>query len=510
MERLLEIIDGVPVVSQETIDHIIDHASRVDKTTFKVMSLLLGACAVLASTARLLFRYRGEHKFYMDDWFVLFATVCLIAETGLLYSFVDMLYFIEAAMTEVTVIAHIARNPELTAELLNMGPSTLVAYVTLGWTSIFVIKLSFLALFHRLLRNVSRKLTAYFWCTVVATSLSGVVVIIESFIVCPQIGSNSAQCFIKNNYTFSISSGIVAQLLDIVTDLLIVSIPIILLRMSHLRLQHKLRIAVVVCLSSICIILSIVRLSAGLRRNVFGKVQFGVTWMSFMLHCEAAIAVMAGSVPALRAVYASRQDRQIRQNRQHRKSLTRLEEDSSTTKSLRSKASSLLIWSTKSKELLPLREPAKPKPSLSKWRQSIVTLIPKRVATIGSHSRRSPSDARDTSHDSGIFHPGVAYHAFRRQESMSQQGHSNPPNQTNPLSGLNQIRVTHETTVKTESNDKHWDLGEGMSQSRVIVTRPSSPAFDKVPYPEPTLNTAKGMDVFVDHQFGNIRAGLNI
>lgn len=79
--------------------------------------------------------------------------------------------------------------------------------------------------------------------------------------------------------------------------------------MSQLRFEQRLRIAMVLSLSCVCVVLSIVRLAAGIHRNIRDVLQFSVVWVTFMLHCEAAVAVMTGSVPALRAIYRTHQKR---------------------------------------------------------------------------------------------------------------------------------------------------------------------------------------------------------
>lgn len=139
---------------------------------------------------------------------------------GLVLSFTETMYLIDSATLNISVLKHLTSDPEMSKEVFNGGPSILVAYLTLGWLAIFAVKCSFLALFHKMCRNVSRKLTAYFWVTVAATATSCIVVILESFILCPRFGADAAQCFLENQYTFSISSGVVVQSLDIVTDLM--------------------------------------------------------------------------------------------------------------------------------------------------------------------------------------------------------------------------------------------------------------------------------------------------
>ena len=139
---------------------------------------------------------------------------------GLLLSYTETIFKVDGATLNATVLKFATIDSDLGKELTRGGPSVLIAYLTLGWLAIFSVKYSFLALFYKMCRNVSRKLTAYYWVTVAATGMSCLVVIFESFILCPQFGAEAAKCFLINNYTFSISSGVVVQSLDIATDLM--------------------------------------------------------------------------------------------------------------------------------------------------------------------------------------------------------------------------------------------------------------------------------------------------
>ncbi|KAJ4292529.1 hypothetical protein N0V90_009192 [Kalmusia sp. IMI 367209] len=196
--------------------------------------------------------------------------------------------------------------------------------------------------------------------------------------------------------------------------------------MSHLKLQNKVRIAIVLCLSSICVILSIVRLAAGMHRNVFGKWQFGMAWISFMLHCEAAIAVMAGSIPALRAVYTSHRSRKSTEAHHEKK-----------PENLKGKALRVL-GSMRRKETPSLPTyvpPVRPRASIAKWRQSIVGIIPRRAGSRreGHLAVVSPENQRNSAAESVVIHPGLAYHNYRKQERSG-------------------TRVTQETTVSSDKS----------------------------------------------------------
>ncbi|KAJ4357227.1 uncharacterized protein N0V89_001802 [Didymosphaeria variabile] len=490
MDRILELVKDAPEVSTETVYWMIDHACRVDKLSFKAVSILLGILAILASIARLVFRYRSAQTLNLEDYFILFATTCLIAETGLLLSYTGTIYRIDGATLNVSVLKFLTGDPELSKELFNSGPSVLIAYLTLGWLAIFAVKCSFLALFYKMCRNVSRKLRAYFWVTVAATGTSCIVVILESFILCPRFGADATQCFLENQYTFSISSGVVVQSLDIATDLMIISIPLTLLKMSHLKLQNKMRIATVLCLSSICVILSIIRLAAGMHRNVFGNWQFGMAWLSFMLHCEASVAVMAGSIPALRAFYTSRRSRNppIQSEKQNEK----------LPKNLKGKALRVLgSMRKKEQPVLPRYEQVQPRASIAKWRQSIVGIIPRRPMTYrgGNLNVVGADGQRYSAAESVMVHPTLAYHNIRKQE-LQRDG----------------IRAKRETILWSDfarSKYASVDMSEAESQSGTIISSvASSPDLkgSELAFPARTMSARK-IDYFLDSQFGRITAG---
>ena len=61
---------------------------------------------------------------------------------------------------------------------------------TLAWTTIFLVKFSFLAFFRSLTEQIYN-IYVYFWVVVVITLFSWMVVLVEPFIVCPYFGLDS-------------------------------------------------------------------------------------------------------------------------------------------------------------------------------------------------------------------------------------------------------------------------------------------------------------------------------
>jgi len=58
-------------------------------------------------------------------------------------------------------------------------------FLCLAWTSHFAIKFSFLAFFHTLVRDVSVRLSRFYWFVVGYTGIAWGFVIVEPFILCP-------------------------------------------------------------------------------------------------------------------------------------------------------------------------------------------------------------------------------------------------------------------------------------------------------------------------------------
>lgn len=181
-------------------------------------------CAILASTARLVVRYLRERTFPLEEYLILFATICFITETALAYSFIPSMYLIDAATLQLPVLRHIILSVkdspayELQRALFDTNTKPVNAYFVLGWLVIFSVKASVLSLFHGMLRDATKLLVIWFWITVAFTASSALIAVLEAFVLCTQFGAGPMRCFIEDSYTVSIQSGVVAQLLDIATN----------------------------------------------------------------------------------------------------------------------------------------------------------------------------------------------------------------------------------------------------------------------------------------------------
>lgn len=93
---------------------------------------------------------------------------------------------------------------------------------------------------------------------------------------------------------------VAATVLDILSDLMIVSIPVCLLWNVKMPLRSKLALGCILSLSVLMVIIAIVRMAAAPPSEVIEA-----SWSVFWLHTEACVAVIVVSVSAFRAFFVA-------------------------------------------------------------------------------------------------------------------------------------------------------------------------------------------------------------
>ena len=88
--------------------------------------------------------------------------------------------------------------------------------------------------------------------------------------------------------------------MDIMSDILILSLPITLLWKVRISLRQKIGLAFSLCLSGVMIIVTIVRI-AGIKQGGSGSVD--IVWLAFWQQPECSIAVLMLSVSAFRSLF---------------------------------------------------------------------------------------------------------------------------------------------------------------------------------------------------------------
>lgn len=128
----------------------------------------------------------------------------------------------------------------------------------LGYGTIFGVKYSFLCIFRMLVAQTSR-LRTYWWCVVIFTIPCAVICACTEFIVCPAFGEDILAVCVYSGLQRQLAVLYVTIVLDIVSDVLLISIPVMLLWGVRMNIRRKLGFGWLLYLSVFCVICAIVR-----------------------------------------------------------------------------------------------------------------------------------------------------------------------------------------------------------------------------------------------------------
>ena len=236
---------------------------------------------------------RHSRRLEIDDVFLILAIVTLSAFVGVIYSVRDLMY--------LTVYLSLGvKDPNYTLDR-TFNPQKSFAYYgtmdeaasVLVWTSIFAIKFSFVFFFRKLTRRV-RGIEIWWWVVMVALIPSALICMFLGFIICPTLDCDPASLHFREGVFMDTTVSI-----DILTDILVISIPIALLWKVKIDLRRKLATGAVLCLSFFMIIIAIIRVTtATLTEEVTDT-----TWLYMWQSIEASTAVLMVSVTAVRAAF---------------------------------------------------------------------------------------------------------------------------------------------------------------------------------------------------------------
>lgn len=166
---------------------VVDHNSLI---WAQISAGLLAGIATLAVVVRIYIHIHQRRKLFLDDYIVLFATACLFVETALVYRNLDLMYIEASLATNPMNIVLFTRGQVL--ELVNTFLKWTNIWQTFAWTTNYMIKISFLAFFRVLTRDVSRGLTWYWWFVLCFTIAAWIFNSIENIVICG--ASQSRKC----------------------------------------------------------------------------------------------------------------------------------------------------------------------------------------------------------------------------------------------------------------------------------------------------------------------------
>ena len=259
---------------------------------YQIVSILSTVVATLIGLLRLAIRFLKLSKFFIDDFLLFFAGVTLVAAT------VMVNLVLPYNQIEVDVGARLIPPPPDIIHILDYDVKYQAAAVVLANATIFGVKFSFIFFFRQLLGHTGR-LNVYWWCVFVFTIPCAVICACTEFIVCPAFGERILAVCVHSGLKRQTAALYATVVLDILSDVLLISIPVILLWNVQMNIRRKLGIGWLLCLSSFCIVCAIVR---AVGHNLTNG-QNDVVWILFWSHMEACVGIIACSMTAYRGLW---------------------------------------------------------------------------------------------------------------------------------------------------------------------------------------------------------------
>ncbi|MCJ1261008.1 hypothetical protein MMC22_000872 [Lobaria immixta] len=234
---------------------------KIDITGFEIASGVVLGVAIILALGRTYIKINKFHRLFIDDVFFILATILLVAEVNV------------GAGVEVPP-ADLTRQLDLDVKFQDASCVLINA----------------------------RKLQTWWWCTFIITIPCAVICMCTEFMVCPAFGGRILEvCVSETALKRQIKVLYVVVVLDIFTDVLLMSIPILLLWSVKINRRRKFGLGSLLCLSIFAIITNIIRASGHKLNNG----QDDVVWVLFWLEMEACVAVIANSMTAFRSLFAA-------------------------------------------------------------------------------------------------------------------------------------------------------------------------------------------------------------
>ncbi|MCJ1390184.1 hypothetical protein MMC18_003042 [Xylographa bjoerkii] len=260
------------------------HISPQAQLVSQIILLVLAVLCVIARTAIRLY-YK---KLYEDDYFLFLGTASLISG-----AVVRLCAIIANQKIDPLAPPEVELKQALGVIWLNTMPQILSSL------TIYCVKFSFLFYFKGILRR-QPKTTKWWWCVLFVLIIVAPPSIFANFISCPVDTAVAMEmCTLTPGFERrELIATYYFVAADIITDLLLISIPICILRQTTISLRQKLTIGVILCLSIFQIAIALIR---GIGLEVYGTSD--ETWIAFWPNTEASVAIIMVCGTAFRTLF---------------------------------------------------------------------------------------------------------------------------------------------------------------------------------------------------------------
>ncbi|KAK0507608.1 hypothetical protein JMJ35_010131 [Cladonia borealis] len=268
-------------------------APKVRSEVFLGHHWAVAAVSLCFITFRLGVRIKYFHKIWADDVLIIVAWLILCAAATLYQSQSVNLYnqYPLATGKIPPTLVNMARERTLLS-------STLAQYFPF-YTALWTVKLSILLFFRRLFgeRQSAPWLKAWWWLSPPLPYVLGLIASVHSLSAvyynsCPNCAQQEQINYTWINLQISCAT-------DIVTEIMILSIPVIRLWNVEISFNKKLALLGILCLTVITILFAVIRI--GVMPNKTARTD--VTWICLWAHVEAGIAVIVACLASFRQLF---------------------------------------------------------------------------------------------------------------------------------------------------------------------------------------------------------------
>lgn len=251
---------------------------------------------------RLGFRLKIFGRLKLDDYFVIGAAMLYLAST--------LTWTVLAKMLYLTLDNVANPNLEQLLDLMHKAATALhgnLASYLCTWTCLYLIKLSFMAFFRGLGRQI-RSQQILWWCVLVFIGASYATTIgLMDYKCLTSVGVDMIEnCRTQKVIDFEFVTTRVQTTLDIVTDALIVLVSGNIVWRVSMAWKKKLLLTGICCLTIAMVVVAIIRIVIGSP----GKVP-DLTWLLLWNSVEMTIAIHVACVASFRSLYSHTKNTQL-------------------------------------------------------------------------------------------------------------------------------------------------------------------------------------------------------
>ncbi|CAG8954818.1 hypothetical protein HYFRA_00004744, partial [Hymenoscyphus fraxineus] len=254
---------------------------------------------------RIYVRGKFFHKLLIDDFFACFAWVLQLS-TAILWT------VISSSLYEMLSVLSGQAYP--TATFLHSLGQYLhgsLAVLLMFYLGLWTIKINFLLFFRKLGDQVKNYYRIYWWIVTVFTMAAGAVcigTIQYSCLAIPTVQSLDGKCTQPEAIRFQDITLKVNCGLDVVTDAMILSMPISMLWRVHMSLKRKLQLGGLFSLVIITMVIAIVRVTVISNQAASsGRNQVEITWLYMWHFIENSVALLVACLASFRTLFAAKE-----------------------------------------------------------------------------------------------------------------------------------------------------------------------------------------------------------